>query len=305
MTDEVLELMQIIDEHKEEIVTLQSKLNAADEDELTEHLTDKLNDHTKQLEILNTKEIALKTATCNILSQRNIAAKSTNDVISSLPDPEISFDTHTEPTKVEHRPQSRFKFKLPPPDKFKRGDNFSRFCNNFLDYSKLACLDIYFLTLLDSFTKDKLKGVRLTEKQKKDARMFTAAYIKKMTPEHEAESLELKLLDEKQSNKESIEDFSFRLTESVEEPSRKSACYSTFLKGLTNKDIRIRLREDRNVKKFDSAVEEAARLHDIRESENQTPEPVITEPVNLWKVEEDKSQTNHPRLGERSHSPAN
>ena len=133
-----------------------------------------------------------------------------------------------------------------------------------------------------------------------------------MTPEHEAESLKLKLLDEKQSYKESIEDFAFRLTEistrayeSVEEPSRKSACYSTFLKGLTNKDIRIRLREDRNVKNFDSAVEEAARLHDIRESENQTPEPVITEPVDLWKVEEYKSQTNHPRLGERSHSPAN
>ena len=31
--------------------------------------------------------------------------------------------------------------------------------------------------------------------------MFTAAYIKKMTPEHEAESLKLKFLDEKQSNK--------------------------------------------------------------------------------------------------------
>ena len=102
MTDEVLqreclteflELMQIIDEHKEEIVTLQSKLNAADEDELTEHLTVKLNDQIKQLEILKTKEIALKTVTCNILSQRNIAAKSTNDVISSPHDPEISFDT--------------------------------------------------------------------------------------------------------------------------------------------------------------------------------------------------------------------
>ena len=91
----------------------------------------------------------------------------------------------------------------------------------------------------------------------------------------------------------------------VEEPSRKSVCYSTFLKGLTNKVIRIRLREERNVKNFDSAVEEAARLHDIRESENQTPKPVITEPVNLWKVEEDISQTNHPRLGDRSHSPAN
>ena len=111
---ELLELMQIIDEHKEDIVTLWSKLNAADEDELTVHLTVKLNDQTKQLEILKTKEIALKTVTCNILSQRNIAAKSTNDVISSPPDPEISFDTHKEPTKVELRPQSRFKFQLPP-----------------------------------------------------------------------------------------------------------------------------------------------------------------------------------------------
>ena len=62
------------------------------------------------------------------------------------------------------------------------------FCDNFLDYSKLACLpsenlDIYFLTFLDSFTKDKLKMSGLPKKHKKDARMFTAAYTKKMAPE--------------------------------------------------------------------------------------------------------------------------
>ena len=143
---------------------------------------------------IENKGDSAQTFTCNILSQSCIY-------------PEISFDTLTESTKVELRPQSRFKFKLPPPDKFKNGDKFSRFCNNFLDYSKLACLpseniDIYFLTLPDSCTKDKLKSVRLTKKQKKDARMFTAANIKKMTPEHEAKSLKFNLLDEKQSNKE-------------------------------------------------------------------------------------------------------
>ncbi len=134
-----------------------------------------------------------------------------------------------------------------------------------------------------------------------------------MTPRHEAESLKLKLLDEKQIKGESIEDFAFRLTEmsrraysSTEESSRRSICYSAFLKGLTNKDIRIRLREDRHVSDFDTAVEEAVRLHDIRESEGDTsvaPDTTSKTETNvgLWNINDNKAGRSSFR--DRSRSP--
>ena len=325
----LLEVMQLIEDCEEEIVTVEAELGVADTSAVTKDLEEKMEKEKEKLQIIKTKEGVLKQRTRDMLSD------DVQTVTEEEPEPEVYcttpqvlfntplrgstiLDTHP-PTNMS----TTFKFKLPPPEKFKRGDNFSRFCENFRDYVKLAALpstnlNIYFLTLLDSFTKEKLKSVSLSTREKSSAELFTAAYISKMTPRHEAESLKLKLLDEKQRKGESIEDFAFRLTEisrrahsNTEEPSRKSACYSTFLKGLMNKDIRIRLREDRHVTDFDTAVEEAVRLHDIRDSEGHTtvdPDARTETDIGLWNINDTDNKTGRssssfkPR--DRTRSPA-
>ena len=133
---------------------------------------------------------------------------------------------------------------------------------------------LYFLSLVDDFTKEKLKNVALSDKEKQSAKLFIAAYEKRMIPQHEVENLRFKLIDSEQSSDESIEDFAFRLKQmsakaftADEEVSRSTSCYSAFLKGLASKNLRVKLRESREVSNFEQAVEEACRLHEILESE--------------------------------------
>ena len=63
---ELLELMQIIDEYKEDIISLQSTLSTADENEDIDHPSAKLNGQAEKLEALKRKEKALKAVTCKI-----------------------------------------------------------------------------------------------------------------------------------------------------------------------------------------------------------------------------------------------
>ena len=77
-----------------------------------------------------------------------------------------------------------------------------------------------------------------------------------------------------------------------------------------SKEIRIKLREDRNVTNFDTAVEEATRLQDIKDSEDPTPEPDNSETMDqaqpVWKVEENRqsrTSTKSSDTTDRSRSP--
>ena len=135
----------------------------------------------------------------------------------------------------------RYNVKLSPPEKYKRGQNFTLFCENFLDYVKFSKvrdgnLYILFLSMVNDFTKDKLKNVTLSREEKRDAKLFVYKYEKRMTLQHEAESLKFKLVDSKQSLEVSVEDYAFRLKQksaraftAEEEASRSASCYTAFL----------------------------------------------------------------------------
>ena len=78
---------------------------------------------------------------------------------------------------AEPGPGVSTKLKLPKPEKFPRKQDFGKFCDNFLDYVQLGQirhddLYLYFLSLLDDFTKDKLKTVTLTQIERGDAKKF-------------------------------------------------------------------------------------------------------------------------------------
>ena len=90
--------------------------------------------------------------------------------------------------------------------------------------------------MVNDFTKDKLKNVTLSREEKRDAKLFVYKYEKRMTLQHEAESLKFKLVDSKQSLEESVEDNAFRLKQksaraftAEEEASRSASCYTAFL----------------------------------------------------------------------------
>ena len=187
----------------------------------------------------------------------------------------------TKTTGIQLPPAAR-STKLKPPrlEKYKRDDCFEEYCNDFQDHVRLGQLqddnlDLYFLAFLDSFTKSKLKSVHLSPEEKKDTDKFLRVYKSKMTPPHKADTLRLNLSDLKQKAGESIDEFSHRISEisqraysGNDESSRLDACYSTFLRGLRNSRLRESLREDREVGDYESAIEEANRLTEIRKRED-------------------------------------
>jgi hypothetical protein len=171
-----------------------------------------------------------------------------------------------------------FSFRVPKPEKYERGKNFQKFCTKFTDYVTLSSITddnlyILFLSLVDEFTNDKLRKVSLSPEQKKDATEFTKEFIKKMTPSHEGRTFRSKLADLRQESSENVEDFAFRISDTAsrafQETSeelllKEEACLSSFLKGLYDPDLRLKMHESRAIGSFEDAVEEASRLESIR-----------------------------------------
>lgn len=261
----------------------------------------KLKKCKEELDDLTDKELTVRELIKN--SWSSALGPGSEDTISVVPREQIEEEI-IEITAGPTSTTSKSNFKLPKPDKFKRGDNFTRFCEDFQDYIKLGKikdenLNIFFLSLVDNFTKDKLKKVALSSDQRRDEKQFLQEYIRKMTPPHEAQNLMLKLSDLKQIKGESIEDFAYRLREMSsraysddEEASKLAACYSAFLKGLINQELRIKLRENTQVKDFEIAVEEACRLQDIRESEVLPQEKTITptDDIEILRIDGDATR---------------
>ena len=158
------------------------------------------------------------------------------------------------------------------PKPFTTGENFSAFCQRFVQYiylSKLAdpCLYIHFLQLLDNRTYQKLVNVQLHQSEMGNAELFCAQYIAKYYPDSAIQSLQTEVLSYIQSDSETIEDFSFRLKERAmiafpDDNIREINCKIAFLKGVRNIDIRRKLNEV-NLVTFDEAIEMAMRLERV------------------------------------------
>ena len=291
----------------------QAKLDKARTKDKKKRATADLHSSKEELEYIQNKETDLRRVlhdSWGINTMRREEHRSLPDIQQE--DDEITEVTQTASMHASATPSSSLK--LPKPEKYTRGQNFTRFCENFQDYVKLGKiksddLDLYFLSLVDDFTKDKLKSISLAPDQRGDAEQFIPIFVEKMTPRHEADNLKLKLCDLRQGKDETTEDFAYKLREISSraygtsrdvEATRLAACYSAFIKGLSSQEIRIKLRENTSVTGFEMAVEEACRLQEIRDSEPSR-QPVTADsgspdlPIEIMKIQDDGGNaTNHP-----------
>ena len=183
-----------------------------------------------------------------------------------------------------------YSFKLSRPDKYKQGQSFADFCEDFKEHIQLSKMKddnlyIYFLGLLDSQSKKKLRKVILTAAQQRSASKFIPIYRRKMLPAHEAENLKMDFSDLTQGKDESIEDFASRVEDVASlafaeesERTKDDACFSAFVKGLSDVELRVRLREG-SIRQFQPVTDEAIRLFGIRTAERKRRAATVSEPV--------------------------
>ena len=202
-----------------------------------------------------------------------------------------------------------FNFKIPTPAKYQRGQNFSKFCEKFIDYITLSKIQddnlyILFLNLLDDFTLDKLRKVPLSLGQRKDARGFLEVYEKKMSPSHGGRTYRTKLTELKQDTGEKVEDFAYRIADTAsraysdtEHMLQEEASFATFMKGLCDQDLRMKLHEDVSISTFDGAVDEATRLENLRDTlkvKRVASENDITQ-LEVFKMDRTDKSTTYPQ----------
>lgn len=225
----------------------------------------------------------------------------------------------SEPEYSNEGSNVKFNFKLTRPEKYKAGQNFSDFCEDFREHIELTRMKddnlyIFFLSLLENQVKKKLRKVWLEPEQKRNAAKFIPIYRRKMMPPHEAENLQMDFSDLSQGKDETIESFSHRVEDIASlafaedtEKALNDACFSAFVKGLREVDLRIKLREGK-IRKFSAVVEEACRVNGIKEAEQKR--RAIAEPVtdadHIYSVESESTnrRSEAPRLArqEPSHS---
>ena len=205
---------------------------------------------------------------------------------------------------------TKYSFKLTRPDKFKEDGNFADFCEDFKEHVELAKikdenLHIYFLNLLDATTKKKLRKATLTKQQQRDPEKFIPIYRRKMMPVHEAENLQMEFSDLSQEKDESIEAFAHRVEDTASlafaedsESTVNGQCFSAFVKGLYDTELRILLRES-SIRKFPGAVEEAIRRHGIRKAEEKrrnSSKVTQDEPQEVYRIDgERRNEERRPR----------
>ena len=161
------------------------------------------------------------------------------------------------------------KASVPKPDKYKTGENFSRFCRRFQQWVTLSQLVstelyLYFVNMLDSQTYERLIDVELTGDEKADASKFCKKYEKTIYPPGEARAVKSQMLTLLQSSGENIADFAFRTSElshraypGVENNAlRKEMSINSFLNGLAEPQIKVKIQEtDKNLETLEEVVD--------------------------------------------------
>ena len=161
------------------------------------------------------------------------------------------------------------------PQKYKYGQDFNTFCDRFEQYVRLhrithPVLYLLFLGNLDDRTYKRLKDVPLNASDKRYAALFLDKYKRNFYPSGEIVSLQMQLNNIKQKNDESIDDFSFRLTElairAFSNPLMKeSSSFLAFMQGVREINLRVKLNES-DVKSYDEAVTFAKRIERVSDA---------------------------------------
>ena len=143
------------------------------------------------------------------------------------------------------------------PERYREGDNFTRFCHRFkhqVTISKLVDdnLDLYFLNLVDAKTFERLSAVTLTVEEKKSADAMCEKFEGAIYPPGETQALKAELMTLIQKSGENAKDFGFRIGELATRaypqanlaPIRDEMSRNSFIQGLYNTDLRLKVQEN-------------------------------------------------------------
>ena len=166
--------------------------------------------------------------------------------------------------------------------KFSNGDNFSRFCERFIEYvyiTKMCDKNLYlfFLQNVDDETYSALKMVKLENSAKCDATIFCEIYKNAIYGD---ESLFLKneVLNCQQKAAETISQYTYRLREKANIAYLNSEiadenCLLAFLRGVKSNNMKIKLNEA-FLNNFNEAVKMAKKIERVEGMLGNQPEVV-------------------------------
>ena len=156
--------------------------------------------------------------------------------------------------------------------KFQTGENFSRYCERFLEYVYLSKINdpnlyVLFLQNVDNRTYSLLKSVELEPCQKSNPQLFCPIY-KETVYSDISMSIKNQLLECKQTTSETVDEYAYRLREKAnlaysDANLADENCLLAFLKGICNSSLKRKLNESTNIKTFEAAVKSAKRLEHI------------------------------------------
>ena len=318
---QLIEAMSLTNDARKKLETAQNELTNAETDVKATAL-EKVNQCTQELATAQDKENSLRRK-----ARTHLITETESKKEESVPSSSNEKKPDTIPRHSAKQPMS---FKLPQLEKFKRGENFSKYCEKFLEYVTLGNisgdnLPLIFFQLVDDFTRERLKKITLSPGQRRDAKQFIEEYIKKMCPPHEGSTFKARLADMIQKpSGETVEEYAYRISDTAsraytdsESALKEEACFSVFMKGLTDSELRIKLHENTNIKTFEQALDEATRLETIKATIGpKSTTPSATEDLEILRINEDEedhetspmvnreSHATRPRTGQNDHRQA-
>ena len=195
-----------------------------------------------------------------------------------------------------HRPISHHFIKsIPKPDRFQKGQNFSRFVRRFVQYITLSNmegenLDLLFLSFIDhDETYEKLSRIELSELEKSNLKSLVERFEKEIYPNIASQTLKSELQNLCQKSNESAEEFAFRISEIADKAYdnlaiRNEGALSAFIRGVRESAIKAKILEA-EVNLFNEAIKVATKWEKI----NAVITPNIDENSALYRIQEPKS----------------
>ncbi len=155
--------------------------------------------------------------------------------------------------------------------KFKRGENFSMWCDRFVEYvhiTKMKDENLYMFLLQNvcDQTYSVLQTVELTKSQKRNAKEFCRLYKAAIYGDEEI-ALKNELMSCQQKVGESIEEYAFRLREKahiayLDKSVGEENCLLALLRGVRDIEMRKKLNEA-SFRNFTDAVRQAKKIESV------------------------------------------
>ena len=168
-----------------------------------------------------------------------------------------------------------------PPEKYKHGDDFTLWAARFKRYVKMAGINDEqslwtLLNQVDDRTAEKLDPVcdSLTSAQRRDPELYLPILEKSIYPVTQSKTLRVQLTQLKQKESETVDDFAVRIRKMGNKIWRSpitggpgdELCYSVFLAGLKQNEIRKDVIKSPGVNQFEQAVKAAVETENILSS---------------------------------------